>query len=151
MPLRGIKPLGGHTDMNKPTSKIISAQKNEGVSQYQRNIPKKLRTEEILLSIVAAYPDIRVDTEKQKSTPVYIGKDRVLNIFYRAKKNAVRINVPLGGTQHSLAQDLELKKLAYQEPTANPYANAGQYAFFVDAPNEPEVYRILILSGYSEV
>ena len=153
MPLRGTKPPAGHTDLNKPNPGKVSAQEssNKGVSQYQRYIPKKLRTEEILLKAIAAYPDICIDTEKQKSTPVYIGENRALNIFYRKRTNAVRINVPCGGSLHSLAQELVLKGLAYQKSSADSGANSGQYAFFVDEPNEPEVYKILLLNGYGEV
>lgn len=106
---------------------------------YNSYRSKRQRTEKMLQEICANNRRITIDTSKVKSTPIKIDDKRVMSIYYRS--DAVRIDVVIASELYAIAMQLEREGIAYQKPSANPFASSGVYAFFIDEENEEKAYK----------
>ena len=116
-----------------------SKEKFLAADQYQA---KRKQTEFLLSSLCVGHSNVTIDTTRVKSTPVLIDNKRVMSIYYRS--NAVRIDTVITSKLYRIAKELEAEGLAYQRPSANPYASSGTYAIFVNEKDEETVYKRLL-------
>lgn len=103
----------------------------------------KVSTETVLQDLIAHDSNVRIDS-KDRHTALYYRDSIVASIYYRA--NAIRIEMRDTPAVHMLYEELLAESLAYQKPSANPYATPGKYAFFVNTEDEETVLLAILIA-----
>ena len=122
----------------KPQPKPVPADDTSAVRRYKDAV------EAILHNLTAQDSDARVES-MERHTALYYRGVLVASVYYRV--GAIRIEMRDVPAVHTLYDELRAEAVTYQRPSANPYATAGRYAFFVNAGDEETALLAILIAA----